>query len=381
MHRVASNVSLSDIERSYLVEVDREATGLPSRPRRSVVLETAEILSGRPPAETADELMASLGDPSDIVRQFRVDAGLEGPIPLWRRWTLQRGWARAAQLGVVMVIALAGLAAFSYYSATPQIEQSCGGMIASDVETLDAAGETEYRTTFRHGDRLGIRVCPHAQDPGVVIERVYLPSPALQAIQPVGWELDTERDAVTLRGDASDHRPWRPTDTPWLGQVVVWFEMEYCDFEGSISMDTLWLEYSYRGRTRSTPVDLLSTYTVDSAGQCTDVVREATEAQSRVWSSFARPGAGYGPDDLGPLELWPESVSRDLCRYLSGPPAVTDDDGQPTYDEFEALSARAVFNLDDPAIAERLVDGAVFGICPEFDARRDELVAMLEAHG
>ena len=131
-------------------------------------------------------------------------------------------------------------------------------------------------------------------------------------------------------------------------------------------------------------IPLQATYSYWSRpGQCNDSVRERDDALSQAWRQavdseiVAAATRSHRFGGVGPLELEPESVSRDLCRYLRGVTPAMSDAGTPIDDEFEPLEARAVFRLDDRALSETLIDGAITGVCPEFAARRDELVGLL----
>ena len=372
--RAADDAGLNEIETRYLEDLVPYLRTVPRQPRRRLIAEFVEVLSSRPASESLPELVAALGRPGDAADQLRSDNGLTGPISLWRRWKLQsHGW-HAAQV-LVLAALLAGVVAWrTYYGATPDFHNSCLGIAAPEIETLQAAGETEYATTWRERQRYGLMLCPFTFTSGVTIERVFVEVASGLAVQPVGWELDVERLASTWEGDASAHHPWRPEDVPWSGDVVVWLESEYCNFSSVKGFNAVQVEYTYRGRTRIATVDLGYTMTIDSADQCSDDRRALDDEATRRWQATVGDRMGGQWEGVGPLRLSPESTSRDLCRYLRGVVAA-----ESRFANLEPLAARAVFQLGDRALAQTLIDGAVLGVCPEFAERRDELVAMLDA--
>ena len=152
--------------------------------------------------------------------------------------------------------------------------------------------------------------------------------------------------------------------------------MEYCNISGQIWFDAVDLDYRYRGRDRSMSLPLGYRAAVDAAGKCTDEVRATQDAELDRWNGAVDWSEFGHLDRIGPLRLHPQAVSADLCRYLEGVIPLTDPDGEPAYDEFESLEARAVFRLRDVELSAMLIDGAVLGICPAFADRRDELVAL-----
>ncbi len=257
----------------------------------------------------------------------------------------------------------------------------CGGVAASDVESFEAAGATEYRAAFRQDERLGLYVCVGSSTPGAVVERIRAPLAPRSIIQPVGVETDLDAsDAELFLGDTSRGGSFEPYEEP-ATQSVLWYEMEYCNIAdgGAIGFESFFIDYRYRGRSRSVQIPLDYAAMVEANGQCTGDVRARIDAEGRAWERETAPDIrDFGDlDRVGPLGLSPESVSRDLCRYLQGVIPYRDGQGQAANAEFEALGARAVFQVEDRVLAELLIDGAVLGVCPDFADRRDELVAML----
>lgn len=379
VRRLVSELELAEIEAVYLARVDHEARTLPAGLRRQVGTDVAEMLSERPPAFDTAELEDAVGSPASLVEAFRRENGLEGRIGVVDRMRMVRPWIRWAVPLSVVVLALGAIAGSWYYGATPGFSNGCGGVVATEVETLEAADVTEYVVTYRQDERLGLWLCVGSNTDGVTIVKLTRPTAPNGAFQPVGSEVDSDDPAtIDVRGDAAGSTPYDASQGG-LVNAVLWYEMEYCNIEGGIGFDDVHVTYRYRGRTRTTTIALGYTVTVWAEGQCTEDIREELHRSSQAWHLVTDPQLFPRTEPLESLEpygLFPESVSRDLCRRLRGViPAAPG--SQPVYAEFEPLSERAVFLLEDRRLAEILIDGAVMGICPEFEARRDELVAML----
>lgn len=384
--RKARGGALNEAETAYFMAIVGHLDGVPGVARAAMADEAVEMISGRP-ASTFDELASAIGRPVDVASRLRDEMGFVGSTSKWRRWWLLPRWMKAVQIAALVTLAGAGLAIRSYYVATPNILNACAGAVASEFETLRAAGETEFRMALRIGERYGVHLCPFSREEGVTIENIRLRRPVQIAIQPVGWELWIQGADPTDEpvGNAAGHAPW-PADIEGFASVIVWFEAEYCNISGRISFDELALDYTYRGRSRTMDIPLGATYSVQSApGQCSDAVRAADDRASAAWLAAVdeevvwRTGGTPQSGGRGPLDLRPESISRDLCRYLRGVIPATGFDGEPFYDQFEPIEARAVFQLGSSTLAETLIDGAVLGICPEFADQRDDLRGMVGA--
>ena len=378
--RLVDDLGLGETEAIYLSRVDHAASTLPGRVRRQFIHDVAEMLAERPPAIDTAELEDALGSPVALVGEFRREHGWEGRIGVVRRLRTVRLWVRVAVALAVVVLAVAGVLVARYYSSTPEFFNSCGGVVATEVEQLEAGDVTEYVVGYRQDERLGLWVCVGTHTDGVTILDLARPTAPNGAFQPVGYEVDVDDPSeIDIRGDATRSSAYDAT-VGGLVNAALWYEMEYCNIEGGIGFDDLQVTYRYRGRTRTTTIPLRYTVTVWAEGLCTDEVREDVHLASQAWGLVTGPRLFPRTEPLEWLEphgLFPEAVSRDLCRYLRG--VIPASPGpRPLYTEFEPLEERAVFLLDDRDLAEILIDGAVMGICPEFEHRRDELVAMLD---
>ncbi len=342
-----------------------------------MVAELAETLSGRPPSDSYQDIVDGLGEPAVVARAVRRESGYLGSVSLWRRWRTLPPALRVAHVLVVIAVAGGVVGAWKYFTAAPEFTQGCSGVIATDVDHSSAAGESEYRVPFVQDGRLGAFICLGADRSGVTVTNVSVRNAIQMAMQPVGIEMANRR-VVDLKppvGDASDFEPYDPTADPSV-YLIWWFEMEYCHITGQVYWLTYDLEYRYRGRTRTAVLDW--PYRLSVEGDCGSAERTDVDERSAGWYSVVGNDTRGLGETLTSQNLSPESVSRDLCRFLRGVEPPVDLNGNHTHDEFEPLSARAVFNLGDAALSETLIDGAVLGICPEFADRRDELVSMLK---
>jgi hypothetical protein len=371
---------LGVVEGAYVRRAAESIDELTPRDRRLIVEGLIEHLGERPAAGALEELYEDLGSPADYAAAVRERERLQ-PVGVVGRIRAQPRPLVVAELVVLLGVVLGTWQVWTYYTEVPEFANGCSGVAATEFETLRAASTTELRITYRQDERLGLMVCPTTRTSGVTIERIYRPVPPRLAFQPVGTEVNTESVDWEWTGDASASVAYRPEDVPWGANVILWFEMEYCNTSGRVSVPDFRIDYRYRGRTRTATVLFGYQAGVDAGEQCTNEVRAADDAESAAWAEVTRARLAALIQDrheVGPLRLAPESVSRDLCRYLRGVLPIIGFDGDPAYVDFEPLSARAVFQLDDDAQAEVLIDGAVMGICPEFADRRDELVTMLE---
>lgn len=373
-------LGLGETEAIYLARVEYAASTLPGSVRVQFSRDVAEILAERPPAIDMADLEDALGSPVELVEEFRREHGWDGRIGVVRRLRTVRSWVRWGVPITVLLLAIGGVLVGRYYSATPEFFNSCGGVVATELETREAGDVTEYVVGYRQDERLGLWLCVGSHTDGVTILNLARPTAANGAFQPVGYEVDADDPSeIDVRGDATRSTPYDASDGG-LVNAVLWYEMEYCNIVGGIGFDDLHVTYRYRGRTRDITIPLRYTVTVWAEGLCTDEVRAELDRESQAWRLITGPRLFPRTeplDALQPYGLFPESVSRDLCRYLRG--VIPASPGpRALYTEFEPLSERAVFLLADRNQAEILIDGAVMGICPEFEDRRDELVAMLD---
>lgn len=368
---VLKGAALGAAEREYVTEVDRSLPSCTHRLRGATLGEVADLLAERPPAESYDEIVASVGPPAEVGEETL--AAVRDSLPLGRLQRLRQRPLRdqLLVLGLILGIALGAGAVYRYFTVVPHIFNPCGGGQASEQIDLEAAGSRERVVTFRRDERVSAYLCPHSQDDGVEILDVRFPSDAGgMPLQPVGAETWTRTS--TAIGRAGPIEPYLPTDD-LSTQVTVWLEMDYCyEGDGRMGWHHIVVEYRYRWRTRTVDVPLHTVLSVttgcDAASHPADI-----EDETRRWRDLVNERGAWntlGPENHEPFHLTAEGISRDLCRYLRG---VVPLDGFP---QIEPLEDRAVFRLDDLRLAELLIDGAVLGICPEFAERRDELVAL-----
>lgn len=373
-----SEFSLNTEEVAYLHRVRVASGRLGGAARRALMEEAAEALSERPGECSSHELEVSLGSPESWVVAYidREQLTLSEGLPGW--W--QRN-PRSTRLGLVVGFAVVlgvGWGGLRYLTATPHFFNPCGGIIATEFETFRAGGATEFRAKFRQDERIGVTLCPHTSTPGVTIKEVYRSDLVRMAFQSVGSEVDLLPQGHWI-GDASQPVPWHSDDVPWLADVVLWYEMEFCNISGSIGFNTVEIDYRYRGRDRTTTIDLGYWVMVDAGDKCTNEVRAKSDRESEQWQLVVGDGITLGGPDGMVFNMEHENISRDLCRYLSGVKPALDAEGQPVYDQFEPLEARAVFQIANPEFAERLIDGAILGICPEHQDQRERLHSILQA--
>ena len=374
---------LDNSQARYLDALTSETRNIPFNVRSAFLHDVAEMLSERPP-QGWDELVEALSPPDEFAAAWVSEQDfLPNDLPR------SGGWANRAReprsflfLAMIFLMVLAGGWTYRHYSATPALSTPCSGAQGPSVETLEAAGQIEYRMPLVLNARYGVVLCLQAFDDDreidrqladVIFDRIYLAESFGWALQPVGWEIVDQGDVT---GDASQNRSAPVTEEGWLS-LTVWFEGDRCNISGGTGFGSLSVDYTYRGRQRTGTVDLGAQYTV--WGQCTAAMRNEADVQDQAWSrvvgshfSAPRPAGESWHLDLGSVVLEPVAVSRDLCRYLRG--IQTPEYGYAK--DIEPLSARAAFRAD-PEDAAVLIDGAVLGICPEFTEQRDALQELL----
>ena len=382
MDRLVEEFQLDDVQTTYLRALDEHTTALTANQRVDFLESSAELLGERP-RQSWDELTNSLSPPDSFAATWIAEHAIVQTKPSWTQRLRQ-----PRTLGAIIAITgglVAALWAFSYVTAEPHLANNCSGARGPAVEQLEAAGQTEYVMPLVLDARYGVVVCVSAWDDfneeagrsnpaNATIDRIYLADPFFLAVQPVGWEI-INFDSET-QGDASQNESYQWAGDSGIPQTIVWFEGDRCNIEGGTGFSTLSVDYTYRGQQRTGTVDLLASYTFEApSGQCTDEVRAAEEAADSRWRSVVNGRIeNTGRIDTRSVQLEPESVSRDLCRYLRG---IDTDIVFVDVLEIEPLESRAVFQLE-PEVAIPLIDGAVLGICPEFAGERDALVGLAE---
>lgn len=248
--------------------------------------------------------------------------------------------AEATELALVVGVALWG---YGYFTAALSFGSPCGGVFASEVTSLEAGHVSEFRAAYREGERFGVSVCHTSEQDGVVIENIRFPVASRSAMQPVGVEVRLNGLGLPLpRGATGRLQPYSANHRPGV-EGVLWFEMEYCVSAGSrISFDTVLIDYTYRHRSRTAKVPLGYVASIDIHNRCTKGVRADANRKTAAWGLAMRRRLVHRPpgERVGHLELTPENVSRDLCRYLNGVKPITDAQGQPWLAEFEPLEDR-----------------------------------------
>jgi len=375
---------LGEHELSYLVDVRRELRGVPVRQRRPLLDQAGEHLSERPPAGSDGELTDALGMPDEYAAVLRTEAGLPARFTAWQRLRWQRRWSLIGE-AVILLVAIIGMgAAWTWFTAVPEIRDVCASPLAV-VETSNVAGPTrEFIISADPRHRVGIEVCPFSDDHGVEIDRIRIPILNLSPIQPVGFEFDDSAGRLDpSSGIAGGLPPFRPAEFPWGAAVMAWFEVRECDSlvadtgNDRVTIDHMEVGYRYHGRHRNARVDLgflVSFRRRPCTDDSPDGLSFADALPQSFGSEFMSPN-----DSFGPLDLSPENIGRDLCRYLRGIPGY--EAGQLTIPgALEPLENRAVFDLGPRAnkLAEVLIDTSLRLLCPEFADRRDELVAMID---
>lgn len=370
--------ALTGGERRYLSEAKRVLRHLPEHDRTRLLAELRLHLEERPSDMASyDALVDELGPPDDYGRHLLAEHRLTPPPPRpwWIRWLA--GAATVATLA-------SGAFLWRYFTVEPHLSNACGGLTADGTESVTAAGVTEYTAPFRAGGRFGVAVCffvdesardltilgVHTADDGGSLAFVGTEGPPSEPILHVG--------------DASAFHPFKPTDDA-IGRLgyptlMMWFEMRGCSHGGGLNL--IYLDYRWRGRTRTMMYPLGHTYTVESA-ECTgaewaewDGMRE--RFHDELWH---QPGADQALRDADPdpglgREVSLDAIGHDLCRHLWGIKPLTEGIGA-TMNQFEPLGERAVFQLPDRELAEAIIVAATEGMCPEFAGRQDELVALL----
>ncbi len=254
--------SLGEHEQTYVTEVRRQLRDVPAMRRRELLDQATDHLAERPAAETFDQLLDAVGSPKSYSSEMRANAQISTRFRKWQRFIGQRRGVLTAQIFTAGTLAIGSLVAWSWFTAVPDISNSCSGARAGQVETLHAAGETEYRMTYQDQGRVGVFLCLFSSDTDLVITGVRPHANGVSMLQPVGAEAQPALAFTGFTGDAGSLQPFRPNEGAGT-KVRVWFEWEYCGFwepGGGMSFDSMLVDYDYRWRHRTARLDLNATY-------------------------------------------------------------------------------------------------------------------------
>lgn len=270
------------VERRYFKRLETALLVAPRSSRARLLDVARQHVAERPPVGTYDELVAELGPPSEYARELMADEGVDPQPSRWRR-TAARARSPEAIAGVVVALVLIGGAAWfaaRWFTEVPTFTNMCGGTPGRDprvpVEHVTAAGEDEIRIGHVDGARVALLLCLSTNHT-VEVTAIEVPSAERALFQPTEvllLPLDVEdlEDAEPFRpftvvpGD-DDPEPGEPPDPRSWWQVHVVGVLANCEHWGegsSYSFDEATLTYRFRGRTRTTPIDLLSTYTFEA---------------------------------------------------------------------------------------------------------------------
>ena len=175
---LVEELGLGEAEAIYLARVEHAASALPGSVRVQFSRDVAEILAERPPAIDMADLEDALGSPVALVEEFRREHGWDGRIGVVRRLRTVRSWVRWGVPITVLVLAIGGVLVGRYYSATPEFFNTCGGVVATEVDTREAGDVTEYVVGYRQDERLGLYLCVGSHTDGVTILNLARPTAA-----------------------------------------------------------------------------------------------------------------------------------------------------------------------------------------------------------
>jgi hypothetical protein len=172
--------------------------------------------------------------------------------------TALRSWQGRLLTVAAAAIVVAAVAGVRWFSATPQISNSCSGVVHSSagprpegVEEIRTFRGNETVIPYADGEPVTLFLCL-AVEPGVRVDAVRLRTPPRSLLEPGD-------PGVIELGDAGG-RPFVPrssTGQPFmLGLVMRFANCDVWTAGTGLSFSDLEVTYEYRGRTRTATVGL-----------------------------------------------------------------------------------------------------------------------------
>lgn len=266
-------------ELRYLKRLETALLVAPRRERAELLALARGHMGERPPADSYDDLVDELGPPGAYCRQLMADHGVGAQPPRWRRVAARARSKEAIAVGSVVVF-VAGVGVWflaDWYREEPTITNNCAGAWSDDetvsIEGVDAAGEHEHRIGYVDGAEVRILFCLTSSET-IEVTAVEVPDgeialyrPNEVLLQPL--DLQDPEDALPFEPftivayDGTDDTP--DPRTRWHVRVVGSLaNCEHYPAGDTWSFDTATLTYRFRGRTRTMPIDLLSTYAFEA---------------------------------------------------------------------------------------------------------------------
>lgn len=253
----------TSFETRYVDEVRRHLGDVPRRQRAALVAAVAADLAERPSCDAWQQITAELGEPAAYAAAVRSEHGLPPRVGVRAHVRAVR-WPTWVALALVVALA-AGAAGWDRWStADPGITNSCSGVNAPKgvaVEPREAGSVTEQRISYVDAATVGLGLCLSAPHDVEIID-VAIGVLPLSLFQP------TIVRAADMSADPAVRAPeLEPTTVEARAaglRVVVEGRLANCEWfypGGGESFETAEVTYRYRGRTRTTTVDLNTTYT------------------------------------------------------------------------------------------------------------------------
>lgn len=250
-------------EDRYVDDVRRALHDVPSRQRRPLLDVLRADLAERPSADSWEELVHDLGAPAACAAAIRAEHGLPAHVGFGAHVRVVRARTWAALAGVVVLAT--GFGGYQWWaSAEPTLINSCSGVTRPDevpVEPREAGDVTEQRIGYVDGATVGLGLCLSSPDEVEILD-LTIDAPQLTMFRPTvtrAADMSTDPDIPAPVLD----RVWLHGDDSWV-RVTIEGELTGCEWyapEGGSQFTTATVEYRYRGRTRTMPVDLNTTYT------------------------------------------------------------------------------------------------------------------------